>query len=510
MRTNVKRETVAPRTHNGARGSVGSNLEQLRRLVLNTLLYEENFYTSASSTWKSIATYMREVPGNEVINLILWAKKVANIRSTPLRMAIEALQIPEMKPQMAHVIYELIDTTAEVSEMVAMYFAANGGFDERGKPRKVPLANQLKTGLAMALTKFDAYQLAKDSSHNKVVTLKDVFLMTHPKPLNGEKASIYNGKFGRVLRHADGQGRMWKDFLDGKLPAPKTWEVELSTAAARGVSKRDAWTEMLKSGRMPWKALLMNLRNMDDEKVEDSLVKSALSNAKAHRALPFEFIRAARACPRYRTDVENLMLQYTPRGTLSGLTVILVDVSGSMAGPVASYTSRGTRVDSSLSRMDAASAMAMYLREVCEDAAVFSFSSRLVKVDRDLRGFALMDAINKSQAHSSTYAGISIRAIFADKGSALTIARSRNYFSMRSDSGQYKFAGQGLAPDRVIVITDEQSDDPIDAAPKGVKCYINNVAPYKTGLGYDNGWIHMNGFSTSALNWIQVADEYNF
>ena len=46
--------------------------------------------------------------------------------------------------------------------------------------------------------------------------------------------------------------------------------------------------------------------------------------------------------------------------------------------------------------------------------------------------------------------------------------------------------------DRVIVITDEQSHDGI--LPAWTKhAYVINVAPYKSGISNENGWMHIDG-----------------
>ena len=87
---------------------------------------------------------------------------------------------------------------------------------------------------------------------------------------------------------------------------------------------------------------------------------------------------------------------------LDGKTLILVDVSGSMDAPISSK--------SDLKRIDAGCALAMIVRELCDDVVVYSFSNQEIKVP-NRRGFALRDSIVNSQMHSGTYLGRSLSNI---------------------------------------------------------------------------------------------------
>ena len=114
-------------------------------------------------------------------------------------------------------------------------------------------------------------------------------------------------------------------------------------------------------------------------------------------------------------------------------------------------------------------------------------------------GFALRDAIVQSQKHSSTYLGASINAITAAKDSTV-IVKSRYGNNIKN------FSGVGLKPDRLIVITDEQSDDVVPN-PKSLG-YMINVASAQNGVGY-HSWIHIDGFSASVINWLQEFELQN-
>lgn len=145
----------------------------------------------------------------------------------------------------------------------------------------------------------------------------------------------------------------------------------------------------------------------------------------------------------------------------------MVDVSGSMNAEISAK--------SKMNRQDAASGIAILLRECCEKTDVFTFSDHL-KFVPNRHGMALRDAINMSQGHSGTYLG---RALTCVAG-AITPDKPI---------------------DRLIVITDEQSHDPIPKMP--IKhCYVINVGTYQNGIQNNGQWLTINGFSENVIDYI--------
>ena len=59
--------------------------------------------------------------------------------------------------------------------------------------------------------------------------------------------------------------------------------------------------------------------------------------------------------------------------------------------------------------------------------------------------------------------------------------------------------------DRLIVITDEQSHDGILQA-WGPRAYVVNVARYKHGISYGNGWTHVDGWSERIVDHIAAVE----
>jgi uncharacterized protein with von Willebrand factor type A (vWA) domain len=167
--------------------------------------------------------------------------------------------------------------------------------------------------------------------------------------------------------------------------------------------------------------------------------------------------------------LEPLMLKCLEgQSKLSGRTVLLVDVSGSMDEAISAK--------SDLRRVDAACGLAILLRELCENVVIATFSNALAQVP-PRRGFALRDAVLQSQPHEGTYLAATLTTIHNNP---------RNTY------------------DRIVVITDEQTHDGI-VVPRGIG-YVINVASNKSGVGY-GAWNHIDGWSEAVIDYIREFEK---
>ena len=98
------------------------------------------------------------------------------------------------------------------------------------------------------------------------------------------------------------------------------------------------------------------------------------------------------------------------------------------------------------------------------------------------KGVALRDAIMGSQAHSGTY-----------------LKRALTQLHQKRECREL---------DGLIVITDEQSHEGILAA-WTPRAYVVNVAPYKHGVSYGNGWTHIDGWSERIVDYIAALETEN-
>lgn len=432
MKTNVK-QTPKKLTHEGAVAKNITPLQELRRTVMACMLWEDSFYESGVSISARIKDLVAKVSGQEARDVAIECRTQMKLRHAPLYIARLMAQNAHQRAYVAETLVSIIQRADELAEFLAIYW----------KDKKQPLAKQVKKGLAQAFTKFDEYALAK-YNRDGAVKLRDVLFMVHAKPKDDEQAAL------------------WKRLINDELKTPDTWEVELSASS----DKTASWTRLLSENKLGAMALLRNLRNMHQANVKDSLIRSALLNIKPERVLPFRFISAAKHAPKYEAELEEGMFKcLSTHEKLPGKTIMMIDVSGSMDHQVSGK--------SEINRIDAACGVAMLLREICDSVEIHTFSTS-TKLVAPRRGFALAEAINRSQPHGGT-----------DLGKAVRVANA-------------------LEGDRLIVITDEQSATRVPD-PTFDKAYMINVASYKNGVGYGK-WRHIDGWSEAVVSYIQAVE----
>lgn len=429
MRTNLPVAYGREVTHEGGPAARLTPSQELRRSVLTCLLWEQAFYEDGVEIADRILSLCERVSPEEIASLAVEARTRFNLRHVSL-LLLKALIKHGSGRLVSQAICDTVRRADELAELVALYWADG----------RKPLSNPMKRGLAQAFRKFSAYQLAKYASRPGAVKLRDVLFLCHAKP------------------ETDEQAKTWQSLIDGTLAPPDTWEVALSA----GDDKKATFERLIREQKLGYLALLRNLRNMTEAGVETSLIKNAiLSRLGAEQVLPFRFVAAARAVPSLEPTLDiALLAAIHSLPQLSGETIVLVDVSGSMNVPLSSK--------SDLTRLDAAATLASILN--CESLRVFTFSNHVTEVS-PRRGMAGVDAVAKSQPHSGTYLGDAVAKV------------------------------QRHSHDRLIVVTDEQSSDAVPA-PCCERAYLINVAPHRNGVGYGGGWTHLDGFSESVVRWV--------
>jgi len=434
----VKSEKII--TYEGATAQRITIEAQLYRTVCSCLLWEDTFYEDGQSIVARIAEYIPKVAKERVAALAIKARKEFKLRHIPLLIVREMAQHKSHRGLVAETLATVIQRPDELTEFLAIYW----------KDGRTALSAQVKKGLASAFRKFDEYQLAKYNRADKI-KLRDVLFLCHAKPKD------------------EAQDALWKRLIDNKLKTPETWEVSLSAAAVKTKEeKRDCWIRLLGEGKLGAMALLRNLRNMQESGVKKDIIEKALIDINPKRVLPFRFITAAKYVPTIESAIEVAMLKCLKEyPKLNGKTTLVIDSSYSMVG---SKISKRSEID----RFDAACALAILAREMCEDVEIIAFSNG-AQVVPARHGFALRDAIDKAVDHCGTYTDV-----------AINVANKNGY-------------------DRIIVFTDEQSytstPDPLTQ-----NAYFVNVAVYKNGIGYGK-WIHIDGFSESIFDYIRESEK---
>lgn len=410
--------------------------QQLVRMTLAHLMYEDQFYLDGQDASKTITGLVQRVNSNFTARLAHLARTRFKLRHVPLLLTRELARKRELK---AADLANVIERPDEMAEFLSIYW----------KDGKTAISNQVKKGLAMAFSKFNEYQLAKWDKNSAAIKLRDVMFLVHPKPANANQAELF------------------RKVADGQLTTPDTWETQLSA----GADKRETFERLMAEKKLGALAFLRNLRNMVQAGIDSSVIRAYGTSVDASKVLPFRYIAAARIVPQFEDMLEQMMFEsLASMPKIKGKTKLYIDVSGSMFGAKVS-------AKSDLDRFDAAAALAVMCRELCEEVEIYSFSNSAVQV-APRRGFALVEAIRNSQGHGGTMLGNSLKQ---------TQSKS----------------------DRIIVFTDEQSYDRPAAPFAGAKGYIIDVASYKNGINH-SAWTAISGFSEAVLDYIQAfesADE---
>lgn len=405
-------------THEGAKARRFTPEMELKRALMNCLLWEDQFYEDGVAIAERIKTLVPLVAPERVAALAIVAREVMKLRHAPLLVIREMARHQTHRVLVADTIERVVQRPDEMTELLAIYWADALGPQQQRK--RQPVSAQIKKGLARALTKFDAYQLAK-YDRDGAVRIKDVLFLVHAKPKDKD------------------QEKVWKQLVDGELASADTWEVSLSS----GKDKRETFERLMAENRLGGLALLRNLRLMQKAEVPRKTIADAIEAMRTDRVLPYRFITAARYAPDFEGELEAAMLKSIKGyARLPGRTRLLIDVSGSMFAALSAQ--------SEMTRAEAACGLSILAREVCDEVEVFTFSQEVKKIP-PRRGFALRDAIISSQPHGSTFLGKAMSEIDR-KG------------------------------DRLIVFTDEQSHDKVpDPKARGT---MVNVASYQHGVGH--------------------------
>lgn len=444
MRLNVALKSLE-RTREGAPAiAPRTPMDELRRAVSSCFLWEDNFYENGVSIAERIHALAAKVPVADLAALAIEARTVMKLRHAPLWLTIALLDRRcGADVDTAAVIQAVCRRADEPGELLAMYW--------KDGSRRLPAA--MKRGLAAAMTGFDAYQLAKYDRKGRVPH-RTILKLVHPHPRDKMQAKAFG------------------DIMKGTLASADTWENALSN----GADARESFERLLREERLGYLALLRNLRKMSETGVDPALIRDAILARKGARdVLPFRFVSAARQAPQFEPWLdEALCASIEDLPVFDGDTIVLVDVSGSMDGSLSRHGGKGRpgrSAASDLKRIDAAAALASLVHG---RVRMFTFSQSVVEI-APRRGMAGVDAIVRSQPHSTTHLGAALKHV------------------------------NRLPHDRLIVVTDDQSHDAV-GSPAAPRAYMINVAAEANGVGYGH-WTRISGFSENVFRFIHEHEK---
>jgi len=437
----------------GGMGNVAakqSNILTLRRLVLACLLWENNAYVDGLEVASQIKVLIPLCEPEEVAKLAIECRVMQKLRHVPILMIVEMAKHESHRTLIADVIPKVCTRADMLSDLVSLYW--NGG--------KRPLPSAMKRGIAKAFLNFNEYSLAKYRGTGNAVKLRDVMFMVHPKTVTQEQADCF------------------KKLAENTLQTPDTWEVALSS----GADKKESWTRLIQENKLGGLALLRNIRNMKAAGVDRLVIQNAIANVKTGMLLPLDYFKAVRYSPEFERDIEEVMFRsYANVSKLTGKSLIILDVSGSMRSEISSK-------DSEFTRLDAGTAMAIAAINMCEDFE-----------------FVITAGVD------STYTGKHNHIKYPNKGFGLV---------KQIEDERVKVGGGGIFTrqcldwcqlnvgtdfDRIIIFSDSQDCDRVKAPPKpfGKFNYIIDVSSHSHGVNYKGVWTsEISGWSSSFLTYI--------
>lgn len=457
MRSNVA--AVGPRTvtHEGTLAPRLTPIKALRRSVLTALLWEDAFYEKGTDVAARVAALVPQCKPSDVAALAIEAREQMYLRHVPLFLVRELARMKGNGSIVQAALARVIQRPDELGEYLAMYWRGATADAE-----KEPLSAGSKRGLADAFGKFSAYQLAK-YDRDAVVKLRDVLRLTHAKPSTAAQSAV------------------WKQVIGRTLDTPDTWETELSG----GKAPKETWERLLRENKLGGLAFLRNLRNMIAAHVDLGLIRERFDGS-FDRVLPFRFIAAARHAVRLEPEIERAMLRsVTNLPKLAGMTALVIDTSPSMWMAKVSAKSE-------LDRFDAAAALAILAREVCESVHIWAFNKQAYEVPAR-RGFALRDTLAATKESASC------------GGLAVASANARGYdrIIVLTD-GQWHYMRDGGPFAQNYNLCEGKAQD-VSPAPLTDRAYMINVAPYEHGVG-GGRWQSVDGWSERILDYIAALE----
>jgi hypothetical protein len=458
------------RTQEGAPGYARDAKGELFLLAVSNMVGEGTFYEDATNRDGRFRSLVRTLAVSEpdwTSRLIGWLRDGAQLRSASLVAAAEfvsARLAAGLVGGNRSVIASALIRADEPGELLAYWLATHG--------RAIP--QPVKRGVADAVVRlYSERSLLKWDSAERSVRFGDVLELTHARSATASQGELFRYAIDR--RHGRGAAGAGLPLLAARaellgLPASErrailddperlaaagmTWE---SLAGwLQGPMDATAWQAVIPS--MGYMALLRNLRNFDDAGVADRVADQVAARladptqVALSRQLPLRLLSAYRAAPQLRwagAMEQALQTSLSTVPALTGRTLVLVDRSGSMFGPLSAR--------SQLTRADAAAVFGAALAVRAERADLVEFGT-LSRTVQFRRGESVLRVVDRFTALGGTNTADAVR---------------RHY------------RGQ----DRVVIVTDEQAwsgwsgAEPTQAVPAQVPVYTWNLGGYRFGHG---------------------------
>jgi TROVE domain-containing protein len=466
-------------TAEGGAGFTRDAKSELFLLALTNMVGEATFYEAARDRDRRFAKLIKDVTSDDpawIARFVPFLRETMHMRSASVVMAAEFARArtgpdgsPIAEPKTRTVVASAISRPDEPAEMLAYWHQTHG--------RRVP--QPVKRGIADAARRLYTERAAlKYDGQSRVYRMADVIELVHPDPADARQSALFKLLLDRrheregvtidaeLLPVIAARSELESMPLDERrtlLDAPDvgdrfarsgvTWEW--LSGWLNGPMDAKAWEAVIPS--MGYMALLRNLRNFDDAGISNETRRAIIakltdpSEVARSRQLPLRFFSAWKsvATLHWAESIEralDLSLSNVP--ALRGRTLVMVDVSGSMAS--------GMSGRSTAQRWDAAALFGSALAVRAEHADVIAFQSDSHRMSIR-KGGSILRAIDSFKK----YVG----------GGTETWKAVRAHFDKH---------------DRIVILTDEQAfwdaeHQAKQAAEYKVPIYTFNLAGYRAG-----------------------------
>ena len=285
-----------------------------------TSFVQDQFYRSSSDVLLRVTELVNEVDPMFAAKAALFARREFGMRSITHAVAAEIAKRVKGATWTKRFFDRVVYRADDAAEILAYYLTKYGK----------PIPNSLKKGLGAALSRQDAYALAKYRKEGAAFNLVDVVNLVRPKATPA-----------------------LTQLMKGTLAPAETWETKLTQAGqlegdeAVIEAKKDAWADLVRERKLKYLALLRNLRNIAQQApdVLDAALAQLVDPAAVRKALifPFQVQNAMEAIAKagidpkqYRligqalSEVIDLSVANVP--VFEGDSCVILDVSGSMEG----------------------------------------------------------------------------------------------------------------------------------------------------------------------------------
>jgi hypothetical protein len=344
-------------THEGGAGFERTPESELFLLAATNMVGEDTFYESAAvrdGRFAHLVDHVTKTNPQWIQGFVPYLRNTLQMRSASIVLAAEYVKAGG--PNGRAVVNSAMSRADEPAEMLGYWMSRYG--------RKLPAA--VKRGIADAASRLYTERAAlRYDGLSRGIRMADVIELVHPKPrMTHEGGGPWQTALFRYLldkrHHPEGTNpppllkRIVEDealraapedtrraLLKAGAVAEAGWSWERLSGWLPGGMDAEAWEHIIP--QMGYMAKLRNLRNFDDAGVSDEVkdaIRAELADPEAvakSRQFPFRFFSAYKFAPSVewaKTLETALELSCQNIPELSGRSLILIDISGSMQAPM--------------------------------------------------------------------------------------------------------------------------------------------------------------------------------